>query len=79
MRNCYEDPREAVEETGRDHVHAKQAIREMKVVKQQLMTYSQSWDERWEDRGGGIVMLRMGRVRGKGRAAVRETHGRGSR
>ena len=52
VTNCYDDLREAVEGMGKDHVFAKQAIREMKVIKQQLVTYSQAWDERWEDNGG---------------------------
>jgi hypothetical protein len=52
MGQCYEDLKGAVDAMGRDHIYAKQAIREMKVVKQQLVTYSQAWDERWEDNGG---------------------------
>ena len=52
VRNCYDDLKEAMEAMGKDHVFAKQAIREMKVVKQQLVTYSQAWDEKWEDKGG---------------------------
>ena len=52
IRKCYGDLKEAVEGMGRDYQYAKQAIRETDVVKQQLVTYRQAWDPRWEDNGG---------------------------
>lgn len=36
---------------SRDHVYAKQAIRELKIIKMQMITYRMAWDGRYRDNG----------------------------
>jgi hypothetical protein len=36
---------------AKDHAYAKQAIRELKIVKMQMVTYRVAWDEKYRDDG----------------------------
>jgi hypothetical protein len=51
IKGCYEDLAHAMEMMAKDHAYAKQAIRELKIVKMQMVTYRVAWDEKYRDDG----------------------------
>jgi hypothetical protein len=51
IKGCYEDLARAMEMMSKDHAHAKQSIRELKIVKMQMVTYRVAWNVEYKDDG----------------------------
>jgi hypothetical protein len=51
VEGCCEDLAHAMDMMAKDHTYAKRAIRELKIVKMQMVTYRVAWDEKYWDDG----------------------------